>query len=338
MEPGTVLGGRFAIERQAASGGMGTVFRASDLLDNTTVALKLLRGTEAVDIERFEREARILSELSHPGIVRYVSHGTTTTGERYLAMEWLEGEDLAARLARRPLSPLESVMVLRKAAEALAYAHEHRIVHRDIKPSNLFLVAGDVRRLKVVDFGIARPDRDTVRLTYTGGILGTPGYIAPEMLEGEPTREPQADVFSLGCVLFECVAGRPAFEGAHLMAALAKLLFQEPPRLRELKPGVPEPLERLIGRMMAKSPPERPRDGAAICEELDAIEEVLADWALPEDRSTMVSSASPIVASRPPDSLTLHEQRLVSLVLAGDPDARRAALDAGAPDSRLDVV
>jgi len=337
MEPGTVVGGRFAIERQAASGGMGTVFRASDLLDNSAVALKILRGQEALDIERFEREARILAELDHPGIVRYVAHGVTTTGERYLAMEWLEGEDLAARLGRRALSPLESVTVLRKAAEALAHAHQQRIVHRDVKPSNLFLLSGDVRRLKVVDFGIARPDRDTVRLTYTGGILGTPGYIAPEQLEGLPAREPQADVFSLGCVIFECIAGRPAFEGAHLMAALAKLLFQEPPRLRDVRPEVPDLLERLISRMMSKVPSERPKDGAEICAELDRIEGALAAWALPLDGGTLASNPSPIISTRTPDSLTLHEQRLVSLVLAGDPDAGHVGADEGGPPSSLDV-
>ncbi|EYF01502.1 serine/threonine-protein kinase [Chondromyces apiculatus] len=334
MEPGTLIAGRFAIERQAAAGGMGTVFRAGDLLDGSTVALKILRGQDALDVDRFEREARILSELDHPSIVHFVAHGTTTAGERYLAMEWLEGEDLAARLARRAVTPLESLSLLRKAAEALGYAHNNGIVHRDIKPSNLFLVAGDVRRLKIVDFGIARPDGDTQRLTYTGGILGTPGYIAPEQLEGQPAREPPADVFSLGCVLYECIAGRPAFEGAHLMAALAKLLFQEPPRVRELRPDIPEPLERLIERMMAKTPADRPRDGNEVCAALDAIEGALAAWAMPNDRGTLASAPLPPASGRVPDSLTIREARLVSLVLAGDPDAGSArGIDPGALDA-----
>ncbi|AKT40051.1 serine/threonine-protein kinase PknK [Chondromyces crocatus] len=324
MDPGTLIAGRFSIERQAASGGMGTVFRASDLLDGSTVALKMLRGQDALDVDRFDRESRILSELDHPGIVRYIAHGTTTAGERYLAMEWLEGEDLAARLARRALTPLESVTMLRKAAEALGYAHGNGIVHRDIKPSNLFLVTGDVRRLKVVDFGIARPDGDTHRLTYTGGILGTPGYIAPEQLEGQPAKDPAVDVFSLACVVFECIAGKPAFEGAHLMAALAKLLFQEPPRLRELRHDVPELLERLIERMMSKVVAERPRNGAEVCVALDAIEPAIATWTTPLDRSTLVSAPMPPGSVRSPDSLTIREARLVSLVLAGDPDAGSA--------------
>ncbi|MCC6555841.1 MAG: protein kinase, partial [Polyangiaceae bacterium] len=319
MEVGAIIGGRFVIEREAASGGMGTVFRAADRLDGSTVALKVLRRHDAFDAGRFDRESRILAELNHPGIVRYVAHGATDDGEQYLAMEWLEGEDLSARLSRRALSPIESLAVLRRTADALGFAHAKGVIHRDVKPSNLFLVAGDVRRLKVLDFGIARPERETTRLTYTGGILGTPGFMAPEQIEGQIVQSPTADVFSLGCVAFECLTGRPAFEGAHMMAALAKLLFHEPPRLRELRPEIPEPLERLVARMLAKNPEARPRDAGEVASELARLDGVLAAWALPEERSTL-ASAPEAVSQRAPDSLTLTEQRLVSVVLAGDPD------------------
>jgi tetratricopeptide (TPR) repeat protein len=323
VDPGALVGGRFIIERRAALGGMGAVFRARDLLDESTVALKILYSEDFIDVERFEREAKILSTLDHPGIVRYIAHGATLAGERYLAMEWLEGEDLSARLARRPLSPAESVTVLRATADALGHANTHGIVHRDIKPSNLFLPLGDPHRLKILDFGIARPNRDTAQLTYTGGVLGTPGYMAPEQLQGHAGRDPHLDVFSLGCVAFECLTGRAAFEGAHLMAALAKVLFHEPPRVRSIKPDVPEALEKLIIRMMSKQADERPADGAAVCVELARIAAVLDAWTERATDATLASPASVAASSVAgvSNALTLREQRLVSLVLAGDADA-----------------
>jgi tetratricopeptide (TPR) repeat protein len=302
---------------------MGAIFRARDLLDESIVALKILYSVDNLDVERFEREAKILASLEHPRIVRHIAHGVTSSGERYLAMEWLRGQDLALRLVRRPLAPSEILAVLRNAAEALAYASERDIIHRDIKPSNLFLVDNDVARLKILDFGIARPNRETGRLTFTGGVLGTPGYMSPEQLQGQ-TASPQVDVFSLGCVVFECLTGRPAFEGAHLMAALAKVLFQEPPRVRQLRPDVPEPLERLVARMMSKRAVDRPASAAAVLEELAQMEEALAVWATgPADVTLSSPHASQTIPPSGTDDnvLTMREQRLVSLVLAGDADA-----------------
>lgn len=325
MEPGTIIGGRFVIERRAASGGMGSVFHARDELDGRAVALKLLHSVDALDGERFDRESRILATLDHPGVVRYIAHGTTSAGERYLAMEWLQGEDLAARLTRLPLSAQESLLLIRQVAEALAYAHERGIIHRDIKPPNIFLVGGEVRRLKILDFGIARRDRETSALTYTGGILGTPGYMSPEQLQGQVGLSPDVDVYSLGCVAFECLTGKRAFEGAHLMAALAKVLFQEPPRLRDHRPDAPDALADLIARMIAKKASERPRDGAAIRVELDRIQDVLSAWAVSPADITLNSPRSlPPSSLQDHAALTMREQRLVSLVLAGDVDAGAA--------------
>src|SRR5262245_15360359 len=215
---------------------MGTVFRATDQVEGEHVAVKILHGQDAIEIERFARDATILAELRPPGIVRYVAHGTTPGGERYLAMEWLDGIDLGERLERRGVSTSESFTIARRAADALAAAHARGVIHRDIKPSNLFLLGDDVERVKVVDFGIARVVRDGRRLTRTGVLLGTPGYIAPEQVQGPPAHDPSADVFSLGCVLFECLTGRPAFEGTNPMAVLAKLLLQAAPRLRASRP------------------------------------------------------------------------------------------------------
>ncbi|AUX27367.1 protein kinase [Sorangium cellulosum] len=338
MDSGTVLASRFVVERQVAAGGMGTVYRALDRLDDRRVALKVLHSREAFDVERFERESQILAELSHPGIVRYVAHGSTGTGEHYLAMEWLEGEDLSTCLARRQLTAAESLAVLRRTADALAFAHARGIIHRDVKPSNIFLVAGDVGQLKLVDFGIARPDRESRRLTYTGGILGTPGYIAPEQIESGSTHDARADVFSLACVFYECIAGRPAFEGAHVMAALAKLLFQQTPKLREIRADLPEPLEQLISRMMAKHPDDRPRDCGDVGAQLAQIADVLDAWATPRPVTLASPRDATMRSARGPGFLTRSEQRLVSLVLAGEPeDVETSVAAAGGVPSASDV-
>ena len=183
MRPGHVIAGRFEVERFAGAGAMGLVYRARDAQTGDPVALKILAhgGTE-----RFVREARVLAELRHPHIVRYVAHGATETDEPYLAMEWLEGEDLARRLRRGALGLREAVAMMGFVCFALAEAHSRGVVHRDLKPSNLFLVGGDATQVKVLDFGAARFDRTaTSSATASGIVLGTPGYMAPEQVRDE---------------------------------------------------------------------------------------------------------------------------------------------------------
>ncbi|HEY4120753.1 MAG TPA: serine/threonine-protein kinase, partial [Byssovorax sp.] len=166
MQLGDVVAARFTIEAVAGSGGMGVVYRARDAADGRLVALKLLRARvgegDADDAEatRFDREARVLAGLAHPGIVGYLAHGTASTRQPFLAMEWLEGESLSARLRRGALSLVEAVSVARQVTAALAVAHRLGVVHRDVKPANLHLVDGSLDRVKVLDFGIARLGAD----------------------------------------------------------------------------------------------------------------------------------------------------------------------------------
>lgn len=268
--PGDRVGGRFVLDRVVGSGGAGTVFRAVDARDGAPVAIKLMAAGD-VDTGRFSREVGILAELCHPGVVRYVAHGIDPDGTHYIAMEWLEGEDLASLLARRRLSTEEVLALGRRVAEALAFAHRRGVVHRDVKPSNLCVPGGDVERVKLIDFGLARPARPERPITRTGAILGTPAYMAPEQVQGAPSPSPASDVFALGCVLFECLSGRPPFEGGNLVARLAKILVQESPSLGTLRPGIPPSLDRLVGRMLAKDPADRPRDGAAVATALSVI-------------------------------------------------------------------
>jgi tetratricopeptide (TPR) repeat protein len=236
---------------------MGEVYRARDVVSHIQVCVKLLRTDEDRDGERFVQEAKILSVLQHPSIVRYLAHGVVG-GDRYLVMEWLEGEDLARRLEREPPGLVDTVILLRQAAEALAYAHAHEIVHRDIKPQNLFLLERKIDQLKVLDFGIAKLVNADRRLTRTGNLVGTPGYLAPETIDGAGNVDGRADIFSLGCVAHECLTGKPTFRGHEPGVLLAKLMLEDPPHLSEIVPDVPRAVGDLVARMLAKNPERRP--------------------------------------------------------------------------------
>ncbi|HWL89246.1 MAG TPA: serine/threonine-protein kinase, partial [Polyangiaceae bacterium] len=317
MNPGDIVADRFRIAREAGRGGMGIVYLARDLQTAGAVALKILNRAEDAD-GRFALEGRVLSELRHPCIVPYVAHGTTPAGDRYLAMQWLDGQDLGARLRNPPLGLVEAMAVMTRLTDALAYAHARGIVHRDIKPSNVFLVGKNAADVRLLDFGVARIESKTRAPTATGHAIGTPGYMAPEQIRGERV-DARADVFSLGCVAFECLAGKPAFVANHALAVLLKIMLEDAPRVREVEPSVPEALDDLISRMLAKDRNVRPADAAAVLRELAAI---------PTDR---VDSAA--IAARTPSGahavITEAERRLVSIVIAGEPDAWDA--QAGAP-------
>lgn len=150
------VGGRFVIEREAGAGAMARVYRARDVTNDAIVAVKILHGAGEQTLRRFEREASALAELVHPGIVGYVAHGATATGQPFLAMEWLAGEALDTRLERGTLTVEEALTLGRTVATALGAAHARGLVHRDVKPANIFLVDGDVARAKLVDFGLTR--------------------------------------------------------------------------------------------------------------------------------------------------------------------------------------
>jgi serine/threonine protein kinase/tetratricopeptide (TPR) repeat protein len=299
LNVGEVVAGRFEVQGLADQGGMGLVYRAKDRHTGQLLALKLL--VDASSEQRFAREARVLSNLDHPGIVRYVAHGSTERGGQYLAMEWLEGVDLRARLTRGGLSVRDSLAVVRGAAEALAAAHERGIVHRDVNPRNLFLMSGGLR-VKVLDFGIARPLTTMFGMTLPGTSLGTPGYMAPEQARGGDEIDPRADVFSLGCVLYECLTGMPAFCADNLMALLSKVLFEEAPRLSE-RGEFPSALDLLVGRMLSKNAVSRPRDGAHVAAEISSLQ---------------VEDAPSSSSLTGPRSITSVERRLVCVVMAAE--------------------
>lgn len=310
-----VFAGRFRIERAVGSGGMGTVYRALDEQSGQPVALKLLQGHGAPqEKERFAREASLLALLQHPYVVQYVAHGTSTTGEPFLAMEWLEGEDLAKRLLRGPLSLQDTLALAQAIGSALAAAHEQGITHRDIKPANIFLRRGDVHSPALLDFGIARRSLRGKTLTQTGAVVGTPEYMAPEQARGLRDVGPAADLFSLGCVLYECLAGCPPFIGEHVAAVLVKILFEDPRPIHTLRTGVPEPLAEIVARMLRKDVTLRLSSARAFVAALsdNALEEAIVrgDQALNE---TLPVGTTP--------SVQVDEQRLYSVaVLVPAPD------------------
>jgi len=300
---GSLVAERFEVESFAGLGGMGAVYRATDHLTGKLVALKtLLAGTPDGE-ERFSREARVLSELEHPAIVRYVAHGRTKSGIAYLVMEWLEGEELASVLSHNTLTVAESLALGQRLASALGAAHARSIVHRDLNPRNIFLIDGDVEKSRLLDFGIAHLGHATRRLTLSGSSLGTPGYMAPEQAQGAEDLDPRVDVFALGCVLFECLTGRPAFVGHNVMALLTKILLEEPPHPGDLNGQVPPELDELVTRMLAKNRSERPLDGAEVLSLLEKVRPA--------------GSARP--AARPAEKrvITGGEKRLLSVILAG---------------------
>jgi tetratricopeptide (TPR) repeat protein len=305
------LGNRFIIERRVGGGGGGVVYRAYDLVTTRTVALKVMEsdaGATVEDAARWAREGQLLSELDHPGIVKIVAHGVLedTGAMPYLAMEWLEGEDLAARQRRAPLEVPCCVELAMFVAMALQAAHDAGVVHRDIKPGNVFLCVGpnsDADYLdvfpKLVDFGVAA--RENIRITRTGDVVGTPAYMAPEQIRSDASVDGRSDIYSLGAMLFELICGRPPHVGATPIATLARMVTTPAPRLREFRQDLPRALDELVARMLQTDPVERPQSAREVAETLHATLDVVGRLSSlePVDLSSLRlgSSASRLVTT-----------------------------------------
>ncbi|HKR66478.1 MAG TPA: protein kinase [Thermoanaerobaculia bacterium] len=267
--------GRYEVLAPLGAGGMGEVYRARDVELDRTVAVKVLPPHVASQSElraRFEREARAISALNHPHICTL--HDVGREGDiAFFVMELVDGESLAARLARGKLPLDQALLIAAQIAAALSAAHRRGIVHRDLKPANVMLTRTGV---KLLDFGIARlttkPDHDAATqigeaLTADGMIVGTLQYMAPEQLEGKPA-DARADLFSFGCMLYEMVSGRRAFNGASQASIINAIMSSEPPPLPELEPVAPLALERLVRKCLAKSADERWESAADLETEL----------------------------------------------------------------------
>ncbi|MGB8299254.1 MAG: serine/threonine-protein kinase [Polyangia bacterium] len=261
---GTVLEGAYRITRLLGQGGMGAVYEAVQLRLNKRVAVKLMASNLAADHEalaRFHREAEITSQLGHPHLVNVVDFGQAESGEPYLVMEYLEGEDLDHRLRRVSRMPIESVVhVVRQVASALNAAHDQGIVHRDLKPGNIFLVQvpGELDFVKVLDFGISKMMAARTRLTKARSTPGTPAYMSPEQATGMVDQvDHRVDQWSLACIAWEMLLGRPPFVADDVTALLFQIIKMDPHPLTPLVPDLPPAVEAELRRALSKRPADR---------------------------------------------------------------------------------
>ncbi len=260
------LAGRYFLERELGRGGMATVYLANDLRHEREVAIKVLLPELAASIgaDRFEREIRLAAKLQHPHILGLFDSGVAD-GLMFYVMPFVKGESLRDRLDREGQLPIEDALrITFEVADALGHAHGQGIVHRDVKPENI-LLQGDYAL--VSDFGIARAVSEAggAKLTQTGMAMGTPVYMAPEQSVGE-TVGPTADLYSLGCMLYEMLAGEPPFTGKNAVAIMARHAMEQVPSIRIVRPTVPEEVEEAIFQVMAKVPADRPQSAAAFAE------------------------------------------------------------------------
>jgi serine/threonine protein kinase len=276
MRIGARIADRFEIERLAASGGMGVVYRAHDLETGRPVAVKVIRNGGVALSPRLRREATVLAQLVHPHIVRHVAHGELPGGDFYLVMEWLAGRTLANLRVRKSEGHRPTLALMVQAADALAFAHARGITHRDITPGNLLVLdepAADHEPplLKVLDFGLAKMLHAEVALTRSNMVFGTVGYLSPEQACGDADVDCRSDVFSLGCVLYERLTGQTPFPGDERSERLVGTLFRDPASPRSFVPDLPESVEWLLFRMLAKSPGDRPDSATQVAHELRGL-------------------------------------------------------------------
>jgi eukaryotic-like serine/threonine-protein kinase len=304
----SALTGRYAIERELGRGGMATVYLAKDVRHDRPVALKVLHPDLAAVLgaERFQREIRLAARLQHPHILSVHDSGDAG-GLLWFTMPYVEGESLRDRLRREKQLPVrDALRIAREAAEALEYAHQHGVVHRDIKPENILLTgkpsAGAWHAL-VADFGIARAlDQAETgdKLTQTGLTVGTPAYMSPEQASGERELDGRTDIYSLGVVLYEMLAGEPPFAGPTAQAIVARRFTEAPRPLRSLRDSVPETAEQAVNRALARTPADRFASAGQFAQALEdagrlgALETTTATpsaRARPHEPTTVVPSA-----------------------------------------------
>jgi serine/threonine protein kinase len=334
-----VVAGRYRLVRMLGSGGMGTVWLAHDLSLDSQCALKLIDDDKAASEEvriRFEREARAAAQVRGAHVVDIFDHGEHE-GVPFIAMEYLEGEDLEERLRRLGRLDAESTYrVIAHVARALVRAHSLGIVHRDLKPENIFLVQGDEHEIaKVLDFGIAKHDTYSLRdkATKTGSFLGTPFYVSPEQARGKVI-DYRSDLWSLGVIAFQCLTGRPPFESEALGELMGLILYEDLPKPTERNPELPPALDEWWQRAAARDPEERFQSAKELADSLAValgIQRILAVPHIPPRRP------NPSVSELTPGLLSGSPSRVVRAntpprMLDDDPDAH--AEHTGAPVSR----
>ncbi|MBX3249852.1 MAG: protein kinase [Myxococcales bacterium] len=291
---GTTIGGRYLLESVLGRGGMASVYRARHVLTDQVVAVKVLHDRFAEDLalrERLAREAQSARTLAHPNVVQIFDVGEADDGVPYLVMELLEGQPLDQVLKhRKKISPSEAIGLGLQIARGLGRAHDLGVVHRDVKPENVFVCRSDDGEpvVKLVDFGIAISPQDP-RLTFSGQLLGSPRYMAPERFKDRLEVIPSSDLYALGILLFELCAGVLPFESTSMAGFILAHLETPPPRLRASVPEAPPALDQLVFELMQKDPSHRPVDAHAV---------VAALSSMASDQARRVRRASTFVSLR----------------------------------------
>ncbi len=309
----TTLAETYRVTRVLGEGGMGRVYEAQHTrLQHRRFAIKVLHAEYARYpelVQRFQREAEAASRVRHDNVIEVYDVGRTPDGRPYLVSELLEGDDLGGRLKREGKFEVGlSVHVVRQVCAALEAAHEQNVVHRDIKPENLFLLGEPGRpHVKILDFGISKVDDAAgTNLTRTGMVMGTPAYMAPEQARGEKV-DHRADIYALGAILYRLLTGRTPFDADDAAGAITAVLTEDPPRPRSVAPHVPEALELVIERAMAKSPDDR-------FASMREFGEALAPFDAPPAPAAL--ALAPGAEGRPPPSAAVSPSRPPALARA----------------------
>ena len=269
--------GRYEIVSELGKGAMGVVYRANDPLLSREVAVKTVNMSsdpqEMAEYEaRFYQEAKAAGGLNHPNIVTIYDIGKSGN-VAYMAMELLDGAELRALMKPgEPIPHSRAVEIAAQVADGLAYAHQHGVVHRDVKPANIMILSAGTA--KIMDFGIARMRTAEVR-TQTGVVLGSPRYMSPEQVSGRRA-EPRSDIFSLGVILYEMLTGKPAFTGDDVTSVMFQILNVAPPAPSTLVPGLPEVLDFIVAKALAKPPDDRYQDAAEFARDLRSAKDAPA--------------------------------------------------------------
>ena len=348
---GRVFEGKYRLDEPLGGGGMGTVYRATHLLIDRPVALKVLSqrfvGDQTAQ-QRFRREARAAGRMQHPNAVTVTDFGTTNDGYLYIVMELLEGRTLRDLLAHEaPLDPARAVSLMLQACAAVAAAHDAGLIHRDLKPANIFIEQRPnfPAVVKVLDFGVAKfvveeHDDDYETLTQVGVLIGTPRYMSPEQCAGTVSLTPSSDVYSLGIILYEMLTGTAPFNGETHLGIALKQVSELPQPPREMVASIPEALERVVLHALAKNPNERPRDADELRRELHTVAEELGFEHAESSRAPTFESLRSAGTESPSGRLVidLNTLRQVQAATAPAVGEQTQPLPAGATNTNQPVI
>lgn len=296
---GTTIDGRYEVESILGEGGMGLVYKARHIVLNKPLAIKVLRPDVSRDeeiITRFRQEAQSASAIGNQHIIDISDFGVLPDGSTYFVMEYLDGTDLTGAIEDSgPLDPVRTVHIAKQLCQALGAAHDAGIVHRDLKPDNIYLIrrGGDSNFVKVLDFGIAKVGGTSSKLTRAGQVFGTPHYMSPEQCAGSGV-DHRTDIYALGIILYEMTTGDVPFDADNLMGILTKHLYEEPVRPRERNPEIPEDLEMVILKAIAKQADARYQTMYELLEDLQRVEAGVGTMAREDTQSFLTGQAGPV--------------------------------------------